>query len=108
MDGGGEAGGCVAGDVEEDVVFLGVGGEFGAYGGGVFIGDGEHGSALGFFHVGAEGRGVGVVFLDEVGDFPAGEEFFEFLELGEVEPAGDEEEAGCWDVFGVEDSGGHG
>lgn len=101
MNRGGGAGGGFPGDEDEDAIATEEFAEFFADGGGCFVGDAEHGSGAGFFHVGEDVIVVVVCFLDEVGDFPFAEEFFDLGELVEGEPPGDGEEAGFWDTIGV-------
>lgn len=108
VDGARGSCGGAAGDKEKYAVVFEKRCEFLACCGRIFVGDGEHGTASRAFHVVAESWIVMVIFLDQKGNFPALEKFFEMQELIEIEPARDGEESVLRDAFLVDDlDGGH-
>ena len=89
----GVAGGGAAGDENQDAAVGEVGFELASGGFGCGVVGGEHRAGAGFLQVAAEGGVIVGRFLDEPGDFAAGEEFFEIEQELEIKPAGNDQAA---------------
>ena len=98
--------GCPAGDEDEHAAVGEVGLELAPGGGGRGVVRGEHRAGTGLFQVAADRRFEGGGFLNQPGDFATGEKFFEMRDELEVEPPGNDQAAGGWKTFFVNDLNG--